>query len=171
MRLIIILFSFFPSVVLGQDYSASEILNKIEKEGAKSIVQEYYLDHYVQADFLQHIVDGDAKWVEIGVKLLRKTDASYTSNTYSALAWHLWRNPKNVLPYINVKIHDGACDPGLYEGQDVTPYYLAMESAIIRLKAVTDENILKQRDLCLEKLVKMSLNWEESLNKGSNNDK
>ena len=138
----------------------AEIVKKIEKEGAKKVVGEFYKDELIWDKLLKNIASGKKSWLEVAVYLGPGTDAGASEMLDFAMAEALENSPKLVLEII--KKDDSFMAAFICSGPDVyDPRYSTYHKALIAtnhriavLEKVDDKNLKNIRNLCIGELKK-----------------
>jgi hypothetical protein len=138
----------------------SEIVEKIEREGAKKVVGEFYQDEFIWDKLLKNIASGEKSWLEVAVYLGPGTDAGASEMLDFAMGEALGNSPKLVLEII--KKDDSFMAAFICSGPDVyDPRYSTYHKALIAtnhriavLEKVDDTYLKDIRNLCIGELKK-----------------
>jgi len=136
----------------------AEIVEKIQREGAKKVVREFYQDVIIWNKLLKNIASGKRSWLEVAVYLRPGTDAGASEMLDLAMGEALGNSPKLVLEII--KKSDIFTATFVCSGPDVDdPRYSTYDKVIIAtnhriavLEKVDDTNLKDTRNLCIENL-------------------
>lgn len=93
-------FSFLCNVVHASQLNSTEILQKIENEGAKDVIKELrrkYLWEYC----LQLVETGDKEWLKVAEALQKESDGAATLGLRYAISRALIHSPEIVLRMVN----------------------------------------------------------------------
>jgi hypothetical protein len=142
--------------VKSKDIIPSEIIQRINKDGANKVVIELYEDETTWDEIMRKIAGGEKSWLEVAVHLRLGSDADASEMLDHSVGEALESNPSAVLS-IALKIFriiDICHAPDLGDERFNTYRKAkdALERRIRALDTVTDESLIEKRNLCIKKL-------------------
>jgi len=139
-----------------RNVNASEIIDEIQKRGAKAVVKAFYENCDLWNELLRRIASGEREWIEVAIYLKPGADAGASEMLNFAVGEAIENAPETVLKAAveNYDLKEICCGPDVDDARYST-YSKALATTKRRIEAlqkVEDEALQQNRDKCIGNL-------------------
>jgi hypothetical protein len=150
---------------------ASEIMERINKEGAHKVVKELYEDELKWPMLLKNVASGEKSWLKVAVNLRPGTDADASETLDIAMFMAIENSPESVMRYSTID----CCKQGMFSlvficsSNFLIDYPLDFESLRIvqrrkeALLNIKSKELYGKRDKCIALLEKVIAEIQKDL--------